>query len=260
MRDDFIRAIIERSRDDDLRLVFADWLEENGETALSELIRVQIELAKLYRCGNPNIADECSDPECKRCLLRRRERELLEEHGSGWCPELPHVCWRIEGVSRVRGSGRIWDCSFRHGFVSYVSCTEAEWLGVMCQWCAGRGETHVFGQDYPNECPTCHGTGLVGGHGEAICRVAPIEGVILVGKEPWGTYVRQWSGRFSWYRGASIEHPSSDIDGRLWDMLTNFDDENDGGKFYSTESAARAALSLAAVNVVRKSLRLPLLG
>src|SRR5260370_37026404 len=43
----FLRAIDENPDDDGPRLVYADWLEEHGDTARAEVIRVQCELARL---------------------------------------------------------------------------------------------------------------------------------------------------------------------------------------------------------------------
>lgn len=48
-RDSFIAAIIARPDDDLPRLIFADWLDENGETERAEFIRVQCELARLSK-------------------------------------------------------------------------------------------------------------------------------------------------------------------------------------------------------------------
>lgn len=45
-RDAFLRTIIANPSEDGPRLVFADWLEENGESERGEFIRVQIELAE----------------------------------------------------------------------------------------------------------------------------------------------------------------------------------------------------------------------
>src|SRR5260370_19777710 len=64
----FLRTIQEQPHDDAPRLVFADWLEEHGDTARAEFIRVQIDLAGL---GN-------DDP--RRPALAARERELLDAH------------------------------------------------------------------------------------------------------------------------------------------------------------------------------------
>ena len=45
MNDAFMRAIIATPDDDGPRLVYADWLEESGESEYSEFIRVQCQLA-----------------------------------------------------------------------------------------------------------------------------------------------------------------------------------------------------------------------
>src|SRR5262249_15406970 len=58
--------------EDSPRLVYADWLEENGECELAEFIRVQIERAE---------RDEF-DPAQK--VLAQREKELIELRGNDW--------------------------------------------------------------------------------------------------------------------------------------------------------------------------------
>lgn len=73
--DDFIRAIIGNPDDDAPRLVFADWLEERGESERAEFIRVQIELARL------------PEGDRRRRRLEERERELLEQHTLLWFGE-----------------------------------------------------------------------------------------------------------------------------------------------------------------------------
>lgn len=69
--DAFLCTIREYPDDDGPRLVYADWLEEQGECARAEFIRVQCELE-----NNP-------DDERWRALARR-EAELLAEHGPRW--------------------------------------------------------------------------------------------------------------------------------------------------------------------------------
>src|SRR4051812_10743016 len=61
----FLQAIREEPDDDALRLVFADWLDDNGQPEQAELIRLQCRLARLGE----------DDPECAG--LERRQRELL---------------------------------------------------------------------------------------------------------------------------------------------------------------------------------------
>ncbi len=69
----FIEDIAEHPEDDTPRLVFADWLEDHGDEARAEFIRVQCQLANL---------DEYAE---ERGELVKRERELLKENETrGW--------------------------------------------------------------------------------------------------------------------------------------------------------------------------------
>lgn len=66
--DDFIEGIIANPHDDSARMVFADFLEEQGDPR-AEMIRLQYELA------------EMSPFDKRRDKLRKRELKLLKEHG-----------------------------------------------------------------------------------------------------------------------------------------------------------------------------------
>lgn len=68
--------------DDTPRLVLADWLEDHGDTARAEFIRVQCEAAQLQ------LAAERLD------WLGRREGELLVEAGTEWTQ--PLIDWAAE--------------------------------------------------------------------------------------------------------------------------------------------------------------------
>ena len=46
-REAFLEAITANPDDDGLRLVYADWLDDQGDVARAEFIRVQIELATM---------------------------------------------------------------------------------------------------------------------------------------------------------------------------------------------------------------------
>src|SRR4051812_2294570 len=58
--------------DDHARLVYADWLEENGDQDRAEFVRIQVRRAGLWE-GHPDDG-----------ALERRERELLAEHEGRW--------------------------------------------------------------------------------------------------------------------------------------------------------------------------------
>jgi uncharacterized protein (TIGR02996 family) len=81
--------------DDDLpRLAFADWLEEQGEAEHAELVRVQIELARL------------AEEDERRPALLARQVWLLARHTKEW-------------GRPMRGLARRWE--FRRGFVEGVT-------------------------------------------------------------------------------------------------------------------------------------------
>ena len=83
-----LRAVLDAPDEDDPRLVYADWLEENGQPERAEFIRVQIELARL---------DEY-DP--RRPGLERRQDELRKKHAAAWCEPLD---LNVEHVAFTRG-------------------------------------------------------------------------------------------------------------------------------------------------------------
>ncbi len=75
-RASFLRAIHDNPDDIPLRLVFADWLEEQDDP-LGEFIRVQVELEP--------IRFDCGDPRAE--TLRVREEKLLGKHRESWLGE-----------------------------------------------------------------------------------------------------------------------------------------------------------------------------
>ena len=79
--------------DDTPRLIFADWLDDEGRGARAEFIRVQVERARLPQW------------DARQVRLRLREGELLKQHGRKWKRELP----TIKGIT--------WG-EFRRGFVA----------------------------------------------------------------------------------------------------------------------------------------------
>src|SRR5579871_4463144 len=91
--DALLQAIVDDPDDDTIRLIYADWFDDNGEPERAEFIRAQCLLAKLAAC----------DP--RRQPLRDRSRFLLRQHGGGWIGPIGH--W-------LRGG------AFRRGFLESV--------------------------------------------------------------------------------------------------------------------------------------------
>jgi uncharacterized protein (TIGR02996 family) len=118
-RDALLAAICANPEEDTPRLVYADWLEENGEHERAEFIRLQCELARLFDDGGeaqpvyeflrdrdfvtlPS-ADwtKIDDGIHRRAALAMRADDLLRRHASAWLPKLPKkykVSW--EGFHR----------------------------------------------------------------------------------------------------------------------------------------------------------------
>src|SRR5262245_38647966 len=97
-RDALLKAICENPDDDTPRLVFADWLQENGDEAYAEFIRTQVRFAELLRHAAPDTEN-----------LARRARELWLQYGVKWRAELPVV------------SGLTWHDAFFRGFVEQAT-------------------------------------------------------------------------------------------------------------------------------------------
>jgi uncharacterized protein (TIGR02996 family) len=68
----FLQAIKKTPDNDGLRLIFADWLEENGQPERAELIRLQMKIARL------------SEFAPRKAALKRRQDKLLGQYGEGW--------------------------------------------------------------------------------------------------------------------------------------------------------------------------------
>src|SRR5690349_19170012 len=72
-----LAAIWEDPYDDSVRLVYADWLDENGQPERAEFIRVQIELARFDEWDEPPPA------------LKLRQDELWKRWRTRWRAHLP---------------------------------------------------------------------------------------------------------------------------------------------------------------------------
>lgn len=81
MERQFRREIVANPKDDVVRLVFADWLSDQGQEAHADMIRVQVELAqRRYKCevtGKGSPSRMGANPSCCRtCELWCRDMEL----------------------------------------------------------------------------------------------------------------------------------------------------------------------------------------
>jgi uncharacterized protein (TIGR02996 family) len=106
-RERFIRAIEAEPEDDAVRLVFADWLEENGDIDRARFIRLQCEQARIDSCAESGVDT------AHREELKKQIDSLQKAHREEWTAGLP--TW-------VRNYG------FKRGFLHIFSMTGKQFL------------------------------------------------------------------------------------------------------------------------------------
>jgi len=107
---DFLDYMVANIEDDTPRLIYADWLEENGHELRAEFVRIQLRRAALPAW------DALQVP------LRLREQELMTLHGEEWLAEMPTV------------EGARWE-GFRRGIVAEVSFASFEAMRMSAHAC-----------------------------------------------------------------------------------------------------------------------------
>jgi uncharacterized protein (TIGR02996 family) len=107
-----LQAVLAEPDDDDVRLVYADWIEDNDDPERAEFIRLQIERARRPR----------HDP--ARWRPGERERALEEAHRKEWLEQLPPM--RYTSVAFERGFPSWVDCEMD----AFVAWDEAVWQAV----------------------------------------------------------------------------------------------------------------------------------
>jgi uncharacterized protein (TIGR02996 family) len=134
----FLRAIRAEPEDEALRLIYADWLEENGDPR-GEFIRLQCELTRWF--DPVQRIDKQRELEWFRCsrekkklanndqyhVLTAREQELLSGLEQTWVGPLWEL---IGGWSDKR--------TYRRGFVEIVQLTHRDFIthaSMLFEWC-----------------------------------------------------------------------------------------------------------------------------
>jgi uncharacterized protein (TIGR02996 family) len=182
----FLERIRQDPKDDTVRLVYADWLDEHGEPDRAKFIRFQIERSK--------VPPETKPEDDTTLGLLYDARDLLDtEEGHTWWPDYvgtsPYfkvraaakdLCW----VEYERESSNHWvinqTIQFRRGFVYRVTINLEDLLGgCACQRCDGRRRVLRPRQSRPGaykrvKCPECGGTGRWAGLAPFL-RANPVE-------------------------------------------------------------------------------------
>ncbi len=215
-----LRAIIDDPASDDLRLIMADWLEENGEPERGEFIRCQVTLDTCPLCARIK-GRGCINHDA----LRRRERNLLRAHQLAWLPR-PLMDLQSEHAENIY--------AYRRGLPAEVSLTLTDWCGTECL-CARDAQFRASGL-----CKKCHSTCRIGGHGPALVQAAPLERVTLTDREP--AAYRPFSPYFRWFDGSRSDGPDStdrdELPGEMWKIYVQLVDQ--AGKTWEHATRAEA--------------------
>lgn len=113
MSSDLLAAVLAAPDDDGPRLVYADWLDEHGDPARAEFIRVQIELARFPK----RLPGEFDRTEL---ALRAREQTLIQRYAEDWLAPL-----KAKGEPLMNRSSH---GQFVRGFVEIVWLTASTFL------------------------------------------------------------------------------------------------------------------------------------
>lgn len=267
----FLEAIIAEPERDDLRLIMADWLEDNGQSERARVIRLGIEEDAINSGCVTVLRKPCDGTRsewCIRCRLICEARQLIGAFPAHPCwlgkpdPVLdthPHRDVPSDGGVLLRAFGLGVEpitFAFHRGFPSSVTCPTAAWVGRRCERCDGAGRrtirrTEVGPTTRVTACLDCRGSGRVGGHGAACTKAAPVTRVVLSDREPLRSHVQP--ERWGWWtylrRDRELTAPH-DLPECLWQSMKaeRLGDERDyGWKVFLSREAALSALSDAAI-------------
>lgn len=240
-----LRAILEDPHDDFPRLVYADWLDDHGESERAEVIRMQIELPSVppcaclfHGCGEmfPDNESVGCMPHRRRSYLRRRERDLLQSYAPAW---FGSIRWKTHAdVYAARATVR--GCCERHA--NSVGC---DCLAQAIDWRFERGFV----------CEVTLPLAAFEAHAKAIFSAHPVTRVTLSDREPY----RWFHGRCFWSSEAWPFESSERLPNRLFHLLPKLGPGNDPASMgdFVDRRAAIDALSDACVTYGRALAGLP---
>ena len=245
-----LRGVCEDPDADLPRLVLADWLDERGGRAgeiHAGFIRTQV------AGGTSQIPPTVM-------------RDVAPVLGSSpW----HRTATSLKGVVTVSGSGGL-ELTYRRGFVSAVTLTQAAFLGGPCV--KGHGAVLYFtpgatlgGVEVSSKrCPQCDGTGRTPGLAAALFGAHPVVSVTLSDRAPGHPRTGETSYRTGWFCGHPASSRPEDLPQFLAPLLradplrlagrdpdSAPDLPNIGWHWFATHADAVAALSRACVNYGR---------
>lgn len=132
---EFMRKILEQPEEDTARLVYADYLDEEGEDKRARLIRIQCAIHELNRRDTKNVFVSDLDDLKK---WREEEKQLLSTgrvfdwlHFTQCMPGMPAVNYINAGICQFfyeKASQSALYATWRRGFVEELTCTAEDWV------------------------------------------------------------------------------------------------------------------------------------
>lgn len=187
----FTRAVLARPDDDLPRLIFADWLDERGESERAEFIRVQVELARL----KPTVPEDFTATDeamaaQERCwrLEFQQWHDLAQIADDGWFAPLDYT-WgdgkRSSPALDLADGHNDVHFLVRRGFVDEITC-RTEWFLA---------------------------------HAAEIFRAQPVTRVVLSNLEPDRTYHNDTGAEcWAWWKpGEGTDQ--SELPAELWEIM-----------------------------------------
>ena len=160
-----IRSILISPNDDLPRLIYADWLDENGQSDRAAFIRVQIDIA------NGDISQKSKDLEHRLWML---DSNRLAIHKYNLRFNLSAVCTVIDQWY----SPNHVIFTVRRGLVEEISCKQTDWVGMPCSECNGTGINNGEG-NFTQICLICKGKKRFNIFAERVGAIWPITKVII---------------------------------------------------------------------------------
>lgn len=237
--DALLAAILEYPSDDLPRLIFADWLDENGESERGEFIRVQCKLGRLRTtetyfadCDSCSLHDD-PDPriehaeDCPWAILGRRRRELESLTNSIAWFTLPGtaILWTATDGLRVfqTHDGNTIGARTSRGFISHITLSWADfqaqeskllwWQPRKCDMPDCHNGLQLLQYEGPSgrlaKCSACRGTGEIPGATMPCpdCDSTGLDGIALINQNDLSSEWEVDQYRRTWRQAYGYEHP-----------------------------------------------------
>jgi uncharacterized protein (TIGR02996 family) len=208
----FLTDIFATPEDDTPRLIYADWLEDNGRPERADFIRVQCRIACLASARRGSRAGKERDELLARELVLwrlRRGKAYVARRLPGEQPAFPGLAHLIPQLDKAPTSKRqtlIWERGFGHT----VRCKLDPWLS----W------------------------------GAELCQHHPVVAVKITDCRPLEA---GWYGT-----DVLTLRTTANLPVVIWDLLTGFTERGAGWTHYAGKEQALAALDAAAIAWARK--------